>query len=333
MQIPQALYSPLPEWARPTNPVLRHMLQRGGRRQPRLLRVLLRAGGAVVVAALVAVSYAFFQDGNPLALDQAPDWDVLTVLYFPLWALQIVALAVALLITSSAMADERRRGTWESYKITSHGAEMVMRARWAATFYQMRWLLAALVIPRVIFVGAMLVDLTDYQGYHLDLYLTGITPDVPVEAGVLLLAALMTAGLLQVLVLVGLNAALGLVISAYIERRGAALLARLTVLVVEGTLIALTFSGGKRVLDSAIGSSALEQLSMADRWGRLLGLGTLGDMGLRFMDLRTFLQTWTDVDYGVLLGVAILAAVAVQVVVTNGLLLLAVRRATRPTRE
>lgn len=329
----RTLYAPLPEWARPDNPVLRYVLNSTLRRQHWSLRLLTRLGWAALIAALLVLSYGFYNADNPVGMNGPRESALFTVLYFPLLVLQGVALLAALTSTSNVVADEQQRGTWEAFKITSHGAEMVIRARWAAAFYQMRWLLLILIVPRLLFAGMMLADLTDYQGYHLDLYIVGITPEVPVEAAILLLAALLTAALLQVLVMFGLNAALGLVISAYFGRQGRALLARLVVLGVEIVVLGLAFMRGAVVLNAEIGSRTLESMSMADRWGGLFALGTLGDLGLRFMDLRTFLQTWADVDYGVLLGAAILAGTAGMVVITNGLLMLAVRRAGRPARE
>jgi hypothetical protein len=72
---------------------------------------------------------------------------------------------------------------------------------------------------------------------------------------------------------------------------------------------------------------------MAARWMDLMLMGALGDQSLRFMDLRTFLQTWADVHYGVLVGGALLVAVLAQVGLTNALIDVAARRASRPRRE
>jgi hypothetical protein len=329
----RTFYAQLPAWAQPENAVLRYMLQRGQFQRHRGLRRVAWLGGAVVMLALLALSWGALGAGDPLLMRDPAASRLYTALYFPLLVLQFVALMVALLAVSGTVAGERQRGTWEAFLITSHGAELVMRARWAAVFYQMRWLLALLLIPRVMFAGRMLADLTEHNGYQLDLYLSGITPQVPLEIGVIMLAALMTAALLQVLVLVGLNAAVGLLISALFDRRGATLLARLLVFLVEVAVFGLALRAGHTVLDGDPLALAAGDGSMAARWMDLMLMGALGDQSLRFMDLRTFLQTWADVHYGVLVGGALLVAVLAQVGLTNALIDVAARRASRPRRE
>ncbi|MBN2303525.1 MAG: hypothetical protein JXQ72_03560 [Anaerolineae bacterium] len=313
---------------------VRYILASGQRRRSAGQRWLVRIGTTIGIAALVIASYVFYRSDEALLIDSSitPDW--FAVLYAPLVIGQGIAWLAALVLASMTIADEQRRGTWEAFKITSHGAEQLVRAQWLAALYRLRWLLIALIAPRIVFAGIMLADMTDYQGHMLDLHMTGITPDgMPLEAGIILLAALMTAALLQVVVLTGLNAAVGLVIAAYFEKRAARFIAQTVAVMVQVGGIALAIAGGQFVLDGDMGSAAWSGLSMTDRWLRLVGLGTVGDAGLRFMDLQTFLRTWTDVDYGVLLGAAILAVMAVQVVATDGLLRLARRRAARPTRE
>jgi hypothetical protein len=73
--------------------------------------------------------------------------------------------------------------------------------------------------------------------------------------------------------------------------------------------------------------------STETQWAGLLLIGTLGDQSLRFMDLETTLQTWPDVDYGVLLGGVLLLAVIVQIGLIRLLLALAARQASRALKE
>jgi hypothetical protein len=326
----QTFYAQLPDWARPTNAVLRYMLQRGQLMRSRSLRMVAWVVGAGIASALLAISWGAYEADSPLVMAEATESRLFTVLYFPLLILQFIALMLALLSVSGTVAVERQRGTWEAFKITSHGAELVMRARWAAVFYQMRWLLALLIIPRVLFAILMLDDLTLHNGYHLDLYVTGITPDVPLEVAVIMLAALMTATLLQLFVLLGLNAAIGLLISALFNNRTATMAARAVVFAVEIGLFALALRLGAGVLDADPLAFVTQDVSMMGNWIKLLLMGTLGDQGLRFMDLRTFLRAWTDVEYGIFLGGALLVAVLVQIALTNALINFAARWASRP---
>jgi len=324
-----ALVEQLPDWARPDDPVLRYSLRRD-QRPLTPMRWLWRLAVVAAVAALLAMSLLAYDMRSPLGMRDPGGSMLHTVLYFPLLIVQWAGLVIALLSASNAVSNERQRGAWEDLKITSHGAEKIMRAQWAAVFYQMRWALALLIAMRVVFAGLMLADLTDFQGYRLDLYISGIRPDVSPEVAVILLAALMTAALLQFPVLVGLNAAVGLVLSAAFRRRGMTSLVRLAAfLLVSGGLI-VCLSAGQSILDSTY---TYVRISMLARWVGLLLSGAFGDQGLRFMDLQTFLQTWTDVDFGVLLGAALLAVVVVEVILTHALLALAVRLASRPESE
>ncbi len=320
----------LPDWARPDHPAVRYF-RRGQaiplRRTQRVMRLVMGVGAALV---LITISAVFAGRDSPLGLSGTGDSQVYAVLYFPVLIGQLVALLAVLLLASGTLDDERQRGAWDDVRITSHGAETLIRARWAALFYQMRPLLIALLVPRVVFAGLMLADLTHYQGHALDFYLMGIIPDLPLAAGVVLLAALMTATLLQLPVLLGLNAAIGLVMASTVTPGRVALAVRVAVLAAEIAIFGLALSGGMRVLDAGKSGAAFQHLGMGARWLRLLALGLWGDQGLRFMDLETTLQTWPDVDYGVLLGAALLAALTVEIVLTNGLLNLAARRAARP---
>lgn len=335
MPLPRYLTAQIPIWARPENPVLRYTLQRFGRRRARrpAIRWLLRALLALTLAGALAFSYRAYRTGSALLVSQANTSALFAILYFPLLVAQLLTLIWALLLTSSMLPHEQQRGTWEPLKITSHGAEMAMRARWAAVFYQLRWALLLLLVPRVLFAGQLLVDLTDYQGRHLDLYMMGIRPELPVEAGVLMLAAFVTAALLHLLVAVGLNAAVGLLISTVFRSQQMALLAQVLALLAQIAVFGLALAAGLSVLDQDPGFAQQTGQPAFGRWLSLLLMAGIGDHGLRLMDLRTFLETWPGIDYGVFLGAGMLVMMGVQAVFTNGLLEWAARRAARPSQE
>lgn len=330
MRLQHTLYAQLPAWARPDHPVMRYARGQPMRRSRRWLLALL-----IVLSAcgVVTISLIAYEAGDPLGIGDTHNWALFSVLYFPLLVLQFFTLTLAILVASTAISTEQQRGTWEDFKITSHGAELVMRARWAAVLYQLRVPLVVLTITRVIFAVLMLVDVTQYEGYHLDMYLYGITPDMPLEVAILLLAALMTALLLQVLVLAGLNAAVGLFLASVFHNRMTLLTVRFIALITEIVILALALRAGWHVLDDNPMSPATEQPSNTVEWATLVLMGTLGDQGLRFMDLETHLQTWADVNYAVLIGGVLLVAVIVEIGLIRLLLTLAARRASRPLRE
>jgi hypothetical protein len=328
MRIQQIFYAQLPAWARPDHAVLRYVRGQTQWRQIGCLMLL----SAVLMVGVVGINLLGVQTGQPLGTGGLRKWDIFNIAYFPVLVMQQLAIVVTLVLATTVVTAERRRGTWEDFMITSHGAELIMRARWAVVFYQLRGLLFLLMIPRVIFIGLMLVDVTDFEGYHLDLYLSGTTPEVPLEVAVIMLAALMTAALLQFPVLIGLNAAFGLLIAARLRHTLAVFMARFILVIVEIIGVWLALKAGWQVLNP--GPSILAAPPpMGQQWADLMLMGTLGDQGLRLMDLETTLQTWPDVDYGVFAGGALLLAVVIQMALTRALLALAARQAARPLKE
>jgi hypothetical protein len=333
MSLRQSIYKQLPPWARPDFPMLNYMIQSSERRRSRIVRWVILIGTAAVLVAVTYASTLAYQDNHPLGGVSAQTPLVYGVLYFPLLAVQFGILVLSLMLTSTMVSSEEARGAWESLRITSHGAEMAVRSRWAAVFYQLRWLLLLIMLPRLVFVGMMLADLTDYQGYHLDLYITGIRPEVSVEAAVILLAALMTAVLLLPLIAVGFNAALGLMIATKYRRRLVGALVQLIVLVFETVVFVLAIWLGQMVLRGDATSTVYTHLSSQGKWLSLWMMAVMGDQSLRFMDLRTTFQSWSDVDYGILLGVALLATVLIAAALIQVMLWIAAKRASKPGAE
>ncbi|MBN1679818.1 MAG: hypothetical protein JW966_05970 [Anaerolineae bacterium] len=326
MQVQQVITGQVPDWARPDNPVLRYTLQRYDRRITWVMRWSGRLVGMAAFGMLLAISYARYEAGSPLGVSRDIGSAVFAILYFPLLALQYVAVLTALVWTSNTVILEQRRAGWELVKVTSRGAAMSTRSWWVALFYRMRWMLAAIVLARVFFAGWMLVDLTRYQGRYLDLYITGITPAVSVEAAIVLLAMYVTAALLLPVVLVGLNAALGLFLSSFVNNRLLAPLLRVMIVLFEtgvfGTALLIND------LDVRLSWYTADARSFGDHVFAVLA----GDFGLELMDLETLFRTWADTEYGVLLGAAALAAVIGMIVLTNALIMAAGWRAGRPGR-
>ena len=333
MNIRRAFLAQLPPWARPDHPVLRYVLQQGAHRRVWTRRWIMRLSAASVLLALVTISEIMYDQGLPLAVRRPLPMEFFTVLYFPLILVQFVTLVMAFALGATLLTGEQQRGTWESFKVTAAGAELVIRARWAAVFYQLRWMLALVVVPRLVFTVQALADLTDYQGYHLDLYIMGITPAVPVEAAIFLLAAYLTAALLLPFALVGLNAALGLWMAVNMRGAVGGRLARFGMLIGQVIVFLWALFNGLAIINRHAGVVFVDGLSPLARWLRLLALGVFGDQGLRFLHLESFLQVWVDVPYGVLLGVAWLAIMGGAALLTQFVLDAAARRAARPERE
>ncbi len=326
------LYAQLPHWARPTHPVLRTMLTHDVRSRTPAQRLLIRLVALVVVIGLLIASAAIVDQGNPIMMRETTRYPLFTLLYFPLVMLQYFGLLIGTLLTTQTISAEVQRDTWQTLKLTSHGAAIVFRARWAAVFYQLRWLLGGIIVWRIIFAGTMILDATGEQGHLIDLYAQGITPAVSVEAAILLLAAQIVYALLAVPVLLGCYAAVGLLLAALIRHRAILNVARIGLVIGQFVLLIVGLNSGSLVLEADPFGSALREMSMTARWTNLFTLGVIGDQGLYSMDLTTTLRTWTDVHYAVLLGAALLGALIVQIVLTESMIRLAAWRAARPDR-
>ncbi|MBI5959052.1 MAG: hypothetical protein HY866_09975 [Chloroflexi bacterium] len=329
MRLRRVILALVPAWMRPEDRVLRYVLRQDRGSSNRVTRHTIRLGGGGLVIAVVAMSALSYQTGSPLGMARPGGSALFSVLYFPLVMVQVAALAFALFSTSYLIVSERERGNWEDLKITWGGAEKLVRARWIAVFYQVRGALIIVGAARLIFAGLMLIDLTRYQGYYLDFYVDGVEPAVNINVAVGLVGALLAASLLQFPVWIGLNAALGLLLSTLVRRRATAILFPLVAFGLE--LIGWVFfmSAGADVLDARLNTVAYTDFP----WLSLFGMGTLGDQSLRLMDLQTSAQMWTEVDYGVFLGGALLIALLIEAGLANLLFWQAIRRASAPARE
>src|SRR5260221_1954875 len=154
---------------------------------------------------MVVLGFQVATGFGSVPLDTANSLDkVFLVLYWPLVTLQVIARIFALGSTSGVIATEVQRGTWDTLKITTNGASLAMKTRWAAVFYRLRTFLLVLLLARVAFVVIALIDLTSFQGRYLDLLLSGTTPfglpdvsqETSVLAGILVTSMMLTASLL-----------------------------------------------------------------------------------------------------------------------------------------
>src|SRR5258708_13742737 len=176
----QRLYNQLPEFARPSNPVMRHILSQGQRptspraRFLRFILIALLAAFAIFAGWEIATNFG----ATPFDASNTPD-KIYLVLFWPLVMIQLLTRLAALGSTSGVVATEVARGTWDTLKVTTEGAVLTMKSRWAAIFYRLRVLLLILVLARVVFVLIALFDFTAFQGHYLDLLLSATTPFCP----------------------------------------------------------------------------------------------------------------------------------------------------------
>ncbi len=318
----RALIGEVPTWARRDHPMLRYELGKSPR--PRRAGRLLRALGIVLLGGVLAgAGYLIATNGLTQPAGQTLVESLHFSAYFPLIFLQFAAGTAAFTMTADVVGEELRRQNWDNLRATANGADIALRTRWLAVFYRLRGLIGVLVVSRLILIGLILYELTAFQGRYLDLLVFGITPEIALPVAVLLLAFMMTAALLLPLTGIALDAALGLLVSAYLQKRTFSTLAQFLVLLARlGLLIGLQLAArdylaGTLTLPDPVG------------WLLMLGFGGAGDQGQAYLLLARFAEVWATVPYGIFLGLALIGFALVQAWLADRVLQLAVRRAQR----
>jgi hypothetical protein len=281
--------------------------------------------GLIVLVLVIAVSYVLTRDSsgsdNPAFRE---------FMYYPLVAATVLMELLALAMTTNSVALERQKGTWDSLQITLTGAETSVRTRWALVFYRLRWVLLVVVIGRIGFVLLLLNDLTDFEGRAIDVRIIGISPEVTLEVAVFLIAALMTAAILQPLVSLGFYAALGMVIATVTRSRNVGILLAVSLMMARIVLAGVALYLGNTIIGPNGTKAEIIELSAVDSWFRTLLLSAEGDLSLRLLNLETLGNLWADISSGIYLGGVMLIIVLVQAIVANLMLLFAAWRSFQP---
>jgi hypothetical protein len=339
--------SQIPPFARSTHPVMRYMLLRSQRRNR--LSARLRWGrpifNVVMVILLIVLGYQVATNFGLRPLDQtvSPIDQIFLVLYWPLVLVQLTARTFALLSTTNILSIESAKGTWETLKLTTNGANLTLRTRWAAVFYQLRFFLLIMVGARILFVIVALVDFTNYNGRYIDLLITGTVPlgrdsttlgFTRIATGILCVALQMTAALIAPFTAIAFDAALGTLLGVLIRSRLTGILGQVMILSARIVVTVLALVLGALAL-SLVPSQPPEYISLLGSfrgwWSVFFGV-TEGDLGLTLLHLPNAQRMYVDIDYGIFIGVAALLYFLFLAAAANVLLSLAVRQANRAAR-
>lgn len=317
-------YQQLPRWAHPDHPIMKNVMGHGRARGWRvlLMRFFFWIGA---IAAAIGLGYA-------IANRNTQDPTVREILYWPLVGGQILAMVIGVALTANVIAIERQKQTWDSLKLSLTGVSLTLRARWISVYFRLWWLLAAITIGRLVYIGFFLRDMAEFQGRALDLYISGIDPEISLDGAVLLLTALLTAFILQPFIEVGLAAAIGIIVAVFTHTRSVVILGLLLLI---GLRLAISVSAlliGTTIFEASGGVTLdLYQMETSRAWYRLMLTSLEGDMGLKLMNLETLGQIWADVKNSVYIGGAMLVAVVVLGLIADGLVRFSAWRATKPT--
>lgn len=340
------LTAQLPAFARPDHPALRYLLNREQRRtwgnRP-AARLVLAAGiflALCVPGWWIASDFGMGSVSTPNGLDS-----LYQIAFWPLVCIQLLLRLSAFNATVGAVAGEARAGTWETLKVTTEGAGLSFRARWAMVFYRLWPFLAVVVVARLVFIVVSLSNLTAFQGHYLDLMLSGTTPlgqppfdpTLTVVLGTLIVAAMMTAALLAPFTAVAFDAAFGLAISAAARGKALTVFGQVLILLMRVLLTGWALWVGATALDLTPFNGLSQALlpggsALAGWFGAFAGIAE-GDLGLTLLHLPYYPRLWADYDYGVFIGLACLAYVIAQAALANGLVRWASHRAAAAERS
>jgi hypothetical protein len=345
----QRFYDQLPEFARPSNPIMRYLLLRTERkasRRGRLLRVLVSYIGFAMLVLLAYTQFSVSGTQPIVASSQNPLDSLFLVMFFPLVFWQFVARATALISTATAIGSEERLGTWDTLKITADGAKLTLKVRWAAFFYGLGSNLFLQVAMRLLFVYVMFTNLASHNGFFINNMITGTTPfglstvsaTNQVTTGIIIVAMQTTAALVLPFTAVAFDAALGLWIGAMFRGRFAVGIAVVIAVVLRAIIILWGLWVASTLLSLSPFPELVSSLSPGEMQLRMKLLGIFagiaeGDLGLAMLHIPHVQNIWADYNYGIFVGVALLGYAVVQAAATNVLVHLACRRALRANRN
>jgi len=237
---------------------------------------------------------------------------------------QFFTSAGALALTLSVINDQRKHNTWDIVRTTAGGTRQAVRAAWtAAVFYRLSgWLGVLVYAPRFFMLSVLLIDLMGFRGEYLDQIVGGATPSVPWIAGIPLFALMLTTLFLLPLSTLGLEAAIGLFLSTTIRSRFGLSLIQ-AVLTLARLLWGIV---GLMLLN--LGENVIIRVDSGQTWQ--VAVSTLaGDWGFSLLHAAHLEVLWRDIPYMAYFGVGLMGIIFLHLLLTEGLLTWAARRAQR----
>ena len=326
----------LPEWARPTHPVVAYILRRSNPARRQWVKVLNTVLGFSFVGAIFFVSYLNYRQMGYSGTFWHGEPGFFEVIYFPVVIIQIALLTgvfsqvgiVGLAPPTGKITDDHRRA-WEQAKVTSHGALLVTRGRWVAVLYRARRTLFLILVVRVALVAVLLVDAAlDFD--TLRAAVDGNVPGLPLAIEWVLFAFLLGVLVLLPVLATAIFCAFGLWLAVLFPNRA-----------VMGMIQQAFFLGGLFVyiVSLILGWAALSDQvypyneTDAVRWMGTLVMMLFSDMGLRNLTFERMVALCTRVEYVLLLGPLFVAVLWMEVSMTRRLLRWSAGKASRAVRR
>jgi hypothetical protein len=318
----QRLAIQLPEWARSDHPLMRYELGRAAR-IPRRRQYLRIAGFVALILVLYwggyVIATGFFQTVAGQNLTES----LIAIVFWPTLVIQVIMQVASLALTVNTVGEQKRRQTWDNLRATEGGVALAFRTRWATVYYRLRPLLGIVMAIRIVLIVGILIDLTAFQGRYIDLLINGVVPDISPIVAALLLAFMMTASLLLPLTSVGLDAALGLLVSVTAQQRLYSVMTQVIVVAVRLALVVVLTVGATQFIRG--------DLTVPDgaAWGLMGAFAGFGDWGLSYLHLGFYSEIWATIPYAIFLGIGLLIFSMAESALTEWVLNLAIHRAER----
>lgn len=283
----------------------------------RILKHILLA--VVYIGILIAgTSLLGVTSGTPSAV-------VYRALYLPSVVAQALVSAAAFGFTIHTVHTLRRKQTWDALRATAGGSGQAIRAAWAAAvYYRLSGMIGILIYaPRLVLLGFLLWDLTAFRGDYLTLIAGGHQPSITPPFEILLLGATIAAAFLLPLSALGLEAAVGLLLSTFARSRQTASLIQIVLTVARvgwSLLPVFIFTNITSALATGPAPDSYPLLA-------LLANGAAGDWGLGMMHAATVDSVWANIPFSAYIGVALLGVVLLHSALTVLVLRWTARRA------
>jgi hypothetical protein len=356
---------------------MRYTLLREGRRVRSNMRALRLIMMAIFLVILILFGYSVATQFGTRPLDEVTNFSsnaldailsnldrVFLIMYWPLVLIQIGMRLGAFAATTGTITQETTRGTWETLKLTTNGAGLALRTRWASVFYQLRYLLFLVVALRVFFLIVALLEFSTFNGNYINLALTGSIPlgNDPTSTtialslnntiiGIVCIALQFTAALIAPFTVLAFDSAAGTLLGVLVRGRWMGVLSQILILLLRlafsaaALLVgawAMTFplmfdsAFGVSVQGAAGGATLITSSTLRDVLtgfpGVFVGI-VEGDLGLTLLNMTHSTQRiYAPIPYGILIGIACLAYFLLQAFLAKLMLGLAVRIANRAGR-
>lgn len=204
--------------------------------------------------------------------------------------IQTLLILAAFYLASTGITRARNNRTWDDLRVTEIGIKRFIQVQWTMTFYRLRYIIAYILIVRIMLLMGVLYDITAFRGEFLANYTLSSEPSLDLFPGLLALICFMTAAFILPFVSLGLEAALGLMLSSRLASRtwrGIFLLSYILFRFLICVALVFTF-----ILQSQTQFSGF----------LLVPYGLFVDFGLSFMQIDVAGNLWLSVPYSIFIG-------------------------------